>query len=506
MAVQMQAKTAAMPPHRLADRLASLLRDHAIAVLAIYFLVQMLVRTLLGAPANLDEAEQLAIADHFAFGYGPHPPLYQWLQTAGFAVFGINFLAIAFVKNAILFGTWASLFWLGRIVAGNAVLAAIGSFGLLFSANFSWESQIDHTHTVANTFLVVLTAAAMFKLLQKQSLLRHALLGLAIGLGLVAKYNFALFLVAIIAAFATDRRARAVVFSPMFAFSLALGLLIATPHYLYILDNPVAGAAKLGNLGINRFGFLQTRIIGLGAFASALAGTHGVWLALIGLGWLDRKTAARPRVANIAPDHRHSAQLLLRLWLTLLAVFAGLVIFGGTTSFRDHWLQPEAVLFPLAAAIWFSSALDATAFRRLAVAAAVLLALIPAMVGVNKRLLPGVQRDAAMPDPAGIAQIEPRIASGELPLWIAAEEGRQSWYGAGHLRYWLQIRVPSQMIEQTPPPNDRHALVFFTALANPKTAPAYSARNYGEPLPLPFFRPEQVPPQTSGKWYLAITN
>ncbi len=466
--------------------LATTLRDHTMVVLAVYFLVQMMVRTLLGAPANLDEAEQLAIADHFAFGYGPHPPLFQWLQTAAFGILGVNFLAIAFVKNAILFGTWAMLALLGRKLTGSAMLAAIGSFGLLFSANFSWESQIDHTHTVSNTFLVVATTFVMFHLLQRQTRFAFVALALCVGLGLVAKYNYALFLLTILVVFVSDPKGRKLIATPAFLLAIVVGLAIAAPHYLYILENPGAGAAKLGNLGINRFGFLQTRLHGLGEFALAAAGVHAVWLAIIGLGWLDQRKAPRPLSGEMPQQTAHARQMFLRLWAMLAIMFLALVLIGGTTSFRDHWLQPEAVFFPLAAAIHFARHIDETAFRRLATAAFILLILIPLTVAGNKRFFPGAQRDSAMPNPAAIATAFPQAASGKVPV-VIGETSMRSWYAAGHLRYWLQIPTPRHgagVAVSTP-----HLLLF----QSDETPPAGS-------LAIPFFRPQEGQAKTEPAW------
>ncbi len=474
----------------LTEKTVLLLRDHSIAVLALYFIVQMVLRTALGAPANLDEAEQLAIADRFAFGYGPHPPLYQWLQTAAFGILGVNFFAIALIKNALLFGTWVMLVLLGRKLTGSNLLAAVGSFGLLFSANFSWESQIDHTHTVSNTFMVVATTFAMFTLLERPTRLVYAALAVCIGLGLVAKYNYALFLLTIIMAFAFDRDGRKVVANPAFLLALLGGLAIAAPHYLYILDNPVAGAAKLGNLGMNRFGFIETRLHGLREWAIAAFGVHAVWLAVIVLGWLDQRKSPRPLVDELPVERAHARKLFLRLWAMLLVVFLALVLIGGTTSFRDHWLQPEAVFFPLAAAIHFARYLDATAFRRLAVAAALLLVLVPVMVAANKRLFSGAQRDAAMPDPAALAKSFPAVASGDMPI-VIGETQQRNWYAAGHLRYWLQIPVPQY---SGPMPSKPYLVVYQS------DSPVEP-----EAVAIAFFRPTDPQAKQAQPWFAKIS-
>lgn len=487
------------------ERIAAALTSHPVLILAVYFLVQALIRALLGAPPNLDEAEQFALSDHYAFGYGPHPPLYQWLQTTAFNLLGVNFLAIAVVKNAFLFGAYATLYFLAREVTGSRTLAVVASFGLLFSANFAWESQIDHTHTVSNTFLAVATALVMFKLAARPAPWLYVALGAAIGLGLVAKYNFLLFLVAIILAFAMDRQARRIVISPWFAFSLLIAAAIAAPHYLYIVADPATGAAKIANLGFNRYGFFQTRVAGIATFLAAIAGVHGIWLALVALGYMDVKRRPRPLENHIPEVNRPACRRMVRLWLILMIIFIGLVLVGGTTSFRDHWLQPESVFFPLVLAILLGRYIDAVAFRRLAVAAAMLMVLIPLVVIGHKRFFTGAQRDAAMPDPATLVQMQPGIATGQLPLIVLGEDNIARWYAAGHLRYWLQIAPPPHPQLAATLPKGPLAVLFASKDADPmatlRTLTQADLAGFGAPAEIAAFRPAQAR-KKAPRWYL----
>jgi hypothetical protein len=322
---------------------------------------------------------------------------------------------------------------------------------------------------------------------------------------MLAKYNFMLFLVAIVLAFAMERGARRTVLSPWFAMSLLIAAAIAAPHYLYIAADPATGAAKIDNLGFNRFGFVETRLMGIATFAAALAGVHGIWLAIVILGYIDRKIAPRAEVSLIAPENLPACRRLVRLWLILMIVFAGLVLAGGTTYFRDHWLQPESVLFPLVLAIVFSRFIDQTAFRRLALAAAVLMLAIPVAVVAHKRFFSGAQRDAAMPDPAALVRMAPDIASGQLPLVILGEEPTARWYAAGHLRYWLQIPPPPHPQSPTVLPAGPLAILFASEDADPmatlRTLTQADISQFGTPVEVPWFRPDEAR-RKSARWYL----
>ncbi len=501
----METTTARSRVESAANRFAAALTGHPVLVLAAYFLLQTVIRALLGAPPNLDEAEQFAIADRFAFGYGPHPPLYQWLQTAAFNVLGVNFMAIALVKNAVLFAAYATLFYLALEVTGNRRLAAVACFGLLFCANFAWESQIDHTHTVTNTFLCVLTALIFFRVAARPSAWLYIALGVSMGLGMLAKYNFLLFAAAIVLTFAMDRQTRQTVLTPWFAMSLLIALAIAGPHYLYIAADPATGAAKIDNLGFNRHGFVATRIEGVFTFVMALAGVHGLWLAIVALGYADRKIAPRPQVAPIPDEKQPASRRLLRLWLILMVIFAALVIVGGTTYFRDHWLQPESVLFPLVLAIVFARFIDETAFRRLALATAVVMIVIPVAVIAHKRLFSGAQRDAAMPDPAAIVRLAPAVADGTTPVVILGEDAITRWFAAGHLRYWLQIAPPAHPEKPGALPSGPLAVIFADTGNEPATALKKLAgadlEGFGAPVEVPWFRPDETR-RSAPRWFM----
>ncbi|HVG49422.1 MAG TPA: hypothetical protein VM899_14965, partial [Rubellimicrobium sp.] len=70
-----------------------------LAVLA-YVAFQVVLRLIIGRSLELDEAEAFYQSRHLAWGYGPQPPLYFWLQWALFQVFGPGLLALALLKAA----------------------------------------------------------------------------------------------------------------------------------------------------------------------------------------------------------------------------------------------------------------------------------------------------------------------------------------------------------------------------------------------------------------------
>ncbi|MGH6913317.1 MAG: ArnT family glycosyltransferase, partial [Geminicoccales bacterium] len=67
-----------------------------------YFAAHTVIRVLISPSLGKDEAEQVLLAQALAWGYGPQPPLYTWLVTGAFAIFGEGILALSLLKNALL--------------------------------------------------------------------------------------------------------------------------------------------------------------------------------------------------------------------------------------------------------------------------------------------------------------------------------------------------------------------------------------------------------------------
>lgn len=117
-------------------------------LIALYFVAHTVLRTALGGSFEVDEAEMLVMAQKFQLGYGPQLPLYNWMQTAAFKVFGTGTFAITALKNALLFATYALMFvGLRRVLPLR--LAVVGTLSLLLLPNLSWEGQRAGSHTIA---------------------------------------------------------------------------------------------------------------------------------------------------------------------------------------------------------------------------------------------------------------------------------------------------------------------------------------------------------------------
>lgn len=499
-------------------QIGNLFEANIVWILFGYFALNGLIRASLGAPPELDEAEQFAISTHYSFGYGPHPPLYQWIQTTAFHMFGVNYIAIAVPKNLILFGTYATLFLLGMHLTDSRMIAAIGSFGLLFSVNFAWESQHDQSHTVSNTFLTVTTVYLFFKALEKAQRLHYIGLGLAIGLWALAKYNFVFPLTILTVIAVLTPEGRNFIKSPWIFATILLAVCIPAAHYGYILNNVAEATTKVSKLGLNETGFLQNRFLGTIAFFKAFIGVHAGWLILLaGLAIMTRNDATHlnhplniPRqTIELIPFKRRQiifTRLVCAIYLLLLAF----VLVAGISRYRDHWMQPAAVFAPLLLAILFQKFLTRQNFNRAAFLAALIMPIITIAYIFNNLGIGTERRDAALPAPMSIQHATSVSDTQDIPFVIADKRHRYRWLTSGHLRSFFP-NVTTIFEPTATGLKDREFWLLWRS-ETPQLnlfkniyidLVGVDARSFSQPVEISHFRPKELGEFAGTKWWIS---
>ncbi|WP_313703792.1 glycosyltransferase family 39 protein [Massilia sp.] len=318
-------------------------------VLAIYFLLQVVLRVTSPAVLDLDEAEAILSFQHLQAGYGNQPPLYFWLQWLMFSAFGINLVALSVQKNLLLFCTYLAMFHTARLLIGmNAAIIAAASLILL--PQLGWESQRDLTHSVLATCMAALTLWCYVGLLRHRSRWRHALFGLLVGLGLQSKYNFAVFALGLLAASLLVREHRRAVWTRDAWLALAVAALSLAPHALWLFNHlDVATGATLEKMH-GRGGDYAGRVArGFGNMVGAtMLFATPLWI-VYGWIWWRRRGQARARLDTPA------ALFILWFYLAAFACITVLVLSGELARIKSRWMQPILFLLPLAFLVLFPS-------------------------------------------------------------------------------------------------------------------------------------------------------
>lgn len=290
---------------------------------------------------ELDEGAELVRAQAFQFGYGTQPPLYTWLLIPLMAIGGPAIWPLALVKNLLLFGTHAFVYGSGRQLGLPVGTALLASSSMLLLPQIGWESQRDLTHTVLATFAAAASLFLVLRLLLCPTWGSYIILGLALAAGLLAKYNFVLFALALLLATLSVSTLRSKLFDLRIALTLGIILLIGQTHARWLQENWfVASQGSLDKMGVSYNGNLLAAIpallFGILQFAAPFLVVAGAFLL----------TKSLPR-QQLASGLEASRQLLDRYLLAVLGLLALMGLILGIHEFKGRWLQPLLFMLPL---------------------------------------------------------------------------------------------------------------------------------------------------------------
>jgi 4-amino-4-deoxy-L-arabinose transferase-like glycosyltransferase len=319
-------------------------------------LAHVVIRVTISPALQWDEAEQILWTQHLLWGYGAQPPLYTWLQWGVNQLFGPSVLSLSLLKHTLIVLAYALMWLAGRELLGRrGAWWAAGS--LLLVPVFGWKGISDLTHTV----LVTATTCGMWWLLLRivrregiDCQREFAALGLTLGCGMLAKYNFALAAGALLAALLSVPVPRRALFGRGWWWTLVVGLMIVAPHGAWLLSHwHLATVGTIGKMEIAQQPEWGRGLINL---LGALLAMLGLWalaaLAAFGSGWL-RSCSLVAGNKETSPDAPVPPAWLYPVFARYLALIAlallAMLFVAGVTVFIDRWLLPLLLPVPLVA-------------------------------------------------------------------------------------------------------------------------------------------------------------
>lgn len=323
-----------------------------------YLLIVFLERAYLFPATGGDDAEQLLFSQVFAWGYDiRNPPLYTWLVALSQSVMGVTIASVEIVKF-VLFGlTYILMYRCARRVLGPGLLAGLAALSPIGIYYLTWDAVLGYSHSILMMTLCVATFAALLRLDERGDTGSYVLLGLVTGLGLMSKYGFLFFMLALIAGALTEDGLRKRLRDWRSLLALGLAAAVVLPHAAWALnwiaDNPAGLAERVDEKFAVGAGasLLATRVEGLLGFLNAAIGfLLPLILLLGGLFWPGLKPMTMPD----APSARYRRVLSAYL-LFLLVVVAIAIIASGITRFRTHYMF-VLILLPL----WYFARVQAS--------------------------------------------------------------------------------------------------------------------------------------------------
>lgn len=293
----------------------------------------------------LDEARTVEMAQEFAAGYtARQPPIYDqasWLLAQLLGPGAASQLILRFVCIALI-GVFTFLA-VARATAQERYAAA-ASLSLSFHYFFGWYHHQWGTHTLVLCIAALWTYVAFIDYAERPGAARALLLGAAIGLGLMSKFSFALFLAGLFGAALTLADLRRALQSPWIVLADAAALALCAPYLIWLasVHADVVGTVQ-NHLVQTRQSHLVRALIGLGLLLWSLFAFTMPWLAIVA-GLAPR--AFDPRVAR---DHPPSAAERLA-WRTIV-IATGLaaigIIVAGATNVGERYMHPLLALAPV---------------------------------------------------------------------------------------------------------------------------------------------------------------
>lgn len=306
---------------------------------ALYLILHVALRLLISDGLYFDEAEQQLLATRFAWGYHAQPPLYTWLQMLFIAALGHSPLAFLALKYFIALLVFAITYQVAKVLLKSEGAAIAATLSLVFFPEIGWEWLRERTHLILATFFCAATALVFLRLAEKATTVRYLLFGLAAGLGLLAKYNYAVFLAAFCAAGLAAREYRHLFYDRRMILSALTAAAVILPHAIWVIFNfteirgMVAAKIEAGGPG----GAVSAALMVL--FKSALAALP----ALLAV----RLLAGPFRFSRNVLQNNPALKLFSYyfLFVVIIMTAGGLATGGG--HFKTRWAQPFFVFLPI---------------------------------------------------------------------------------------------------------------------------------------------------------------
>lgn len=310
----------------------------AIGIFFFYCLAFAVSRLLISPTMELDEAEQFLNGSFFQWGYNSQPPLYSWIVRITAYISGLNIFTLIFVKYGLLF-LFYTVFYMTARSLWNARKSLIVTGSLMLFPIYAYEFNRDLSHSILVTLMASLTCLLYMRMLMERKVFDYILIGFFIALGILSKYNFLLFLIALGTASLSTREGRRIVFDKRSLLSMLVCLAVLLPHIIWIFEENLGSVhyglrkAQAGELS------MSSPLNVLVAAASPYTGLMPFFVVFFFFFASFFSFGSRRRGAP--------ADILTRAVLTgLIIPITGVILFRAG-HFAERWLAPVMFMIPL---------------------------------------------------------------------------------------------------------------------------------------------------------------
>jgi 4-amino-4-deoxy-L-arabinose transferase-like glycosyltransferase len=318
-------------------------------LIAGYLLVHMGVRLWMGPTLGLDDAEQALFAQQWLLNYRFRaPPLFTWVLVAAGDVIGTGVLAISLIRYALLAILFGSIYLTARRLIRDERLAALATYSFTAIYVFGFYSHHDLTHTTALSAFLAASWYVFVRLCETPTTRWYLALGLCFGLGMLGKWNFIMFALALPLACLLSPAYRGLVLNWRIVLAALVTAAVVLPSALWALHaGPAAGDNVASLLGREDGRFLRVLVAGTLELATGVLLYPQAFLTifLIAFGreaWHGLRTHS-PVQPEPVPDSRFVGSTIV----IAVALHWLLVPLARATDFDERLLQPALLILPV---------------------------------------------------------------------------------------------------------------------------------------------------------------
>ena len=364
------------------------------------------------------DADQVVLSQVFQLGYdNRNPPLFTWLVIAAQELFGPGLGAVLAVKSLTMLALYGFLYLAARRALRDPALAVLAALAPFAMYEVGLWMAIKYSNTAALAALCMVSVYVLLRLGESGRTFWYVSFGIVAGLGLLAKYNYAIILVALVLASLFDAGFRARLRDRRILLSLGIALALVAPHATWMVTAaPGYGEIAAGRFGIGS-GLPWRERLTLGSLAGVKAILNMLLPLALGVPFL-AWTAWRGRAEDTGdwPGRRYFRLFGIYLLICVAAVFV-LVAASGAVKVRGHYLF-VFLPFPIWLFAWLQSLSPSRIVRDRIALAFVLLALAS----------PAIMAAKYFSHPLG-----DRVAPYNLPYRDLAERLREAGFTRGTL-------------------------------------------------------------------------
>ncbi len=205
-------------------------------ILIVFVGILFFIRAVFSFALEHDEAEMVLLSQKLAFGYNQQPPLYNWLIILTNKIFNDIFISSLWFKNVLFFAIFFFIYKAALLHFNHKVYAFFSSASLAILNHFSIES-LGYTHTLLVIFAVAFLFWVVARLMIKPNIINYLLLGIALAIGFLSKYNFTLSALAIFLAAYFQKPLRKFILNRKLLISILVCMLIIAPHLFWLFGH-----------------------------------------------------------------------------------------------------------------------------------------------------------------------------------------------------------------------------------------------------------------------------